>query len=440
VNVKVSESGQCRKVLEIEIPADEVSRERAGLIGEFQKYAHIPGFRVGKAPKQMIEQKFSKQIEEELQKKLIPQFYREALAKEKLKPVSYPELSDIQFKQNSPLTFKATVDVAPDFELPSYKDIEVKRQKSDIPEEEIDKALTSIREQQADFAEVSDRALKLGDYAILNYHGTVDGKPIGEISPAAKLLGENKSFWLLMAKDAFVPGFCEQLVGAKIGDKKEVNVEFPEKFFNKDVAGKKARYEVEITGIREKKLPELNDEFAKALQFESVAKLREKIRENLEANFKRQAEGNEKNQIVDFLLKKVKVELPDSLVQAQTRRNVFDLVRENQMRGVSEDDLKGKKEEIFKFANESAKDHVKAQFVLTRIAEKEGIKVEPAELEARIAELAENSKSTPEKLREELESGGGAGMLEEQILVSKTLDFLLANAKFAEVEPEKTKK
>jgi len=110
------------------------------------------------------------------------------------------------------------------------------------------------------------------------------------------------------------------------------------------------------------------------------------------------------------------------------------------MRGVSEDDLKGKKEEIFKFANESAKDHVKAQFVLTRIAEKEGIKVEPAELEARIAELAENSKSTPEKLREELESGGGADMLEEQILVSKTLDFLLANAKFAEVEPEKTKK
>src|SRR6185295_2209509 len=109
--------------------------------------------------------------------------------------------------------------------------------------------------------EVTDRDLRIGDYAILNYHGTVDGKAIGEISPAAKLLGENKGFWLMMAKDAFVPGFCDQIVGAKIGDKREVNVQFPEKFFNKEVAGKKAHYDVEIVGIREKKLPELNDEF-----------------------------------------------------------------------------------------------------------------------------------------------------------------------------------
>jgi len=440
MNVKVTESGSCRKVLEIEIPADEVLRERNSLVGEFQKFAHIPGFRTGKAPKQMIEQKFSKQIDEELQKKLIPQSYREALAKEKLKPVSYPELSDIQLKPAAPLCFKATVDVAPDFELPSYKGLEVKRVKASVPDDEIEKSITSIREQQADFAEVSDRALALGDYAILDYHGSIDGKPIGEISPAAKLLGENKNFWLLMAKDAFVPGFCEQLTGAKIGEKREVSVEFPEKFFNKDVAGKKARYEVSVSGIREKKLPELNDEFAKSLQFESLEKLRAKIRENMELNFKQQAASEEKNQIVDQLLKQVKLELPESLVQSQTRKNIYELVRENQMRGVSEDDLKNKKDEIFKFANESAKDHVKAQFVLTRIAEKEGIKVEPAELEARVNDLAEGTKQSLEKVQEELEKGGGVEMLEEQILVSKTLDFLLASAKVTEVEPEKTKK
>ena len=417
-----------------------MGREREGLIGEFQKFAHIPGFRVGKAPKQMIEQKFSRQIEDELQKKLIPQFYREALAKEKLKPVSYPELSDIQLKQNSPLSFKATVDVAPEFELPPYKGIDVKRQKADFPEEEIENSLTAIREQQADFAEVSDRELKLGDYAILNYHGTVDGKAIGEISPAAKLLGENKNFWLLMAKDAFVPGFCDQLGGAKIGDKRDINVEFPEKFFNKEIAGKKGKYEVEVVGIREKKLPELNDEFAKSLQFESIDKLREKIRENLAASFKRQSEAGEKNQIVDFLLKKVQIDLPESMVQAQTRKNIFDLVRENQARGVTEDDLKGKKDQIYEFASQSAKDHVKVQFILSKIAVKEGIKVERPEIEARISEMAENGKASPEKLREELEKGGGMEMLEEQILVSKTLDFLLANAKVAEVEPEKSKK
>ena len=440
MNVKVTESGTCRKILEIEIPADEVLREREGLIGEFQKAAHIPGFRIGKAPKQMIEQKFSRQIEEELQKKLIPQFYREALAKEKLKPVAYPELSEIQLKRNSPLTFKATVDVAPEFDLPPYKGIEVRRQKADLPEEEIEKSLTAICEQQADFAEVLDRELKLGDYAILNYHGTVEGKPIGELSPAAKLLGENKNFWLLMAKDAFVPGFCDQIAGAKIGDKRDVTVEFPENFFNKDLAGKKARYEVEIVGIREKKLPELNDEFAKSLQFESLEKLREKILENLEAGLKRQSEAEEKNQIVDFLLKKVQIDLPESMVQAQTRKNIFDLVRENQARGVNEDDLKSKKDQIYQFANESAKDHVKVQFILSKIAGKEGIKVERPELDARISEMAENGKASPEKLREELKEGGGMEMLEEQILVSKTLDFLLANAKVAEIEPKDIKK
>jgi len=439
MNVRVTESGSCRKILEIEIPADEVSREREGLVGEFQKFAHIPGFRIGKAPKQMIEKKFSRQIDEELQKKLIPQCYREALAKEKLHPVSYPELSDIELKQNSPLLFKATVDVAPEFDLPSYKGIDVKRKKANLPEEEIDQSLTVLREQQADFVDVVGREIKLGDYAIINYHGAVDGKPIGEISPAAKLLGENKNFWLLMGKDSFVPGFCDQLVGAKIADKREVNIEFPEKFFNKEVAGKKAKYEVEIVGIREKKLPELNDEFAKTLQLESVAQLREKIRENLEANFRRQSESDEKNQLVDVLLKQVKVEVPESLVQAQTRKNVYDLVRENQMRGASEEDLKSKKDQIFQFANESAKDHVKAQFILTKIAEKEGIKVEEKELEEHVTRLAENGKTTPEKLVKELEEGGGMGMIEEQILVSKTLDFLLANAKVTEVEPEKTK-
>lgn len=440
MNVKVTESGSCRKILEIEIPAAEVSREREGLVGEFQKFAHIPGFRIGKAPKQMIEKKFSKQIEEELQKKLIPQFYREALAKEKLNPVSYPELSDIQLKQDSPLSFKATVDVAPEFELPNYKGLEVKRPKAELADDEIEKAITTIREQQADFAEVTGREVKLGDYAILNYHGAIDGKPIAEISPAAKLLGENKNFWLLMAKDAFVPGFCDQVAGLKIGEKREVNVEFPEKFFNKDVAGKKAKYEVELVGLREKKLPEINDEFAKSLQFESLDKLREKIRENLTENLRRQSENDEKNQIVDQLLKGVKLEVPESLVQAQTRKNIFDLVRENQMRGVSEEDLKDKKDQIFQFASESAKDHVKARFILSKIARNEGIKVEPSEIEARVTEMAENGKTSIEKLREELEEGGGIDMIEDQILVSKTLDFLVANAKVIEVQPEKPKK
>jgi trigger factor len=316
----------------------------------------------------------------------------------------------------------------------------VKRPKVELADDEIEKAITTIREQQADFAEVSGREVKLGDYAILNYLGTIDGKPISEISPAAKLLGENKNFWLLMAKDAFVPGFCDQVAGLKIGEKREVSVEFPEKFFNKDVAGKKAKYEVELVGLREKKLPEINDEFAKSLQFESVDKLREKIRENLTENLKRQSENDEKNQIVDQLLKAVKLEVPESLVQAQTRKNIYDLVRENQMRGVSEQDLKDKKDQIFQFASESAKDHVKARFILGKIARKEGIKVDPAEIEARVTEMAENGKTSIEKLREELEEGGGIDMIEDQILVSKTLDFLVTNAKVTEVQPEKPKK
>ncbi|MBV9462653.1 MAG: trigger factor [Verrucomicrobiae bacterium] len=440
MNVKLQDAGICRKVLEIEIPADEVQRERKGLVGEFQKFAQIPGFRVGRAPIQIIEKKFSRQIDEELQKKLIPQSYREAVAKEKLRPVSMPELSDIKLEPNSPLLFKATIEVAPDFNLPDYKAIPVKSPKISVTDKDVEDSIQLMREQYADFEEIVGRPLALGDYAVISYHGSIEGKPIAEVSPSARQLGENRNFWLLMAKDAFVPGFCEQLVGANIGEKRQLKVSFPPKFFAADLAGKEASYDVDVMGIRAKKLPELNDDFAKQLQLENVEKLKEEIRANLAKSRERQGEAERKNQLVEFLLGKVELELPESLVQSQTRRNIYDVVRENQLRGVSEDDLKNKKDEIYQHANQGARDSVKAGFILTKIAEKENLKVEPAEIEERIAEMANHNKLDPARMKQELIENGAILSLQEQLLIGKALDFLLANAKVTETDEAAAKK
>jgi trigger factor len=434
VNVTVENVAACRKKLSIEVPANEVAQEWKGVLSEFQKYAQIPGFRVGRAPLQVLEKKFEKEIGDEVQRKLIPTSFREAVAKEKLKIVSSPAIDEIKFQRNEGLKFLALVDVSPEFTLPNYKGLKLTRPKSEVTQEQVDNAVTLLAEQQASFEDVSDRPLAMGDFAIISYNGLCEGKPIAEFNAAAKPLSENKQFWLLMAKDSFLPGFCDALVGAKIGDKKEISVDFPADFRINELAGKKASYSVEILGIKQKQLPPIDDQFAKNYKCDSLQQLKDRVRENMVQERERNAGSTVKGQAVEQLVKACAFELPESIVQDETRTTMMDIVRENQARGVNEDTIRERSKDILVSAKQNAEEKVRATFILRRIAEDEKIEVKPEELNQELEMIALQHRRPVTEVRKQLEESGQLEAVREQVLVGKALDLVISNAN---VEEEK---
>jgi trigger factor len=427
--VTIEDAAPCRKKLRVEIAAERVAGTRAEIVQEFRKAASIPGFRPGKAPEPMVEKRYAGEIDTELRKRLIPESYREVLHEQHLHAVGYPQIENVEYKPGLPLVYSVTIDTAPEFALPDYKGIPVKKMAITVAPEDVDKALDTLRDQQADFVAVEGRAVRSGDFAVVNYTGIVDGKPIGELVAEAKGLGENKDFWLLISSESFLPGFCDQLIGAAAGEKRQVFVDFPKDFPQPPLAGKKATFFVDVVALKEKKLPELNDEFAKKLGAKDLAQLKEDVLHDLESNVEQRLDSDLRRQVIEYLLARVECELPESLVQAETRSIVYDVVRENSLRGATKEQLETKKNEIFGFATQSAKDRLRTSFILDAIATAEKIKVEKAEVDERVARLAQRSRTTPARLKVQLSEKGGLDEIEEQILVSKTLDFLVDNAK-----------
>src|SRR5262249_20982195 len=263
-------------------------------------------------------------------------------------------------------------ETAPEFELPEYKGLPVRREMAIVTEEDIERALQVLREQRAIYTDV-EREVKEGDFAVVNYTGTCDGRPITETAPTPRGLTEKKGFWLHVQKDSFIPGFTEQLVGAKAGEKRTLTVEFPAQSVAAQLAGKQGVYEVEIVQVKEKGLPEVNDEFAKSYGAADLAKLRAGVGTDLQSELNQKIKRSVRDQLLRELLNRVKCELPESIVLNETRSAVYDIVRENQQRGVAKATIEQQKDQIFSVANTSAKDRIKAAFILGRIAEKEGI-------------------------------------------------------------------
>jgi trigger factor len=418
----------CRRKLRVEVEAAQVAGVRAELLQEFRKQATLPGFRPGRAPEPLVEKRYAQQLDDEVRQRVIPDSYRAAVAEQKLHVVGMPQIEKVEYQPGQPLIFTAVVDTAPEFKLPEYKGIAVKKTQKPVTEDEVNQTVEDLREQQAEFVDVTGRPLALGDFAIVNYTGVCDGQPLTALAGEAKTLGEHKDFWLLMTSDAFLPGFCDQLVGTNAGEKKQVLVDFPADFAVKPLAGRKATYFVEVTGIKAKKLPAVDDEFAKRVGAASASALLSEIRKGLEAERADQANGELRKQILDHLLAQVEFELPESLVEQETRSLVYDLVQENTRRGVPKETLEQKREEILAHAAQRARERIRVSFLLEAIAQAEKITVTPAEMEDRLAALAGRYRVTPEKLKAQLDERGRLGEIEEQVLVGKTLDFLIANA------------
>jgi len=434
VNVTVENLAPCKKLVRFEIDAQKVDETFKTVAKDYQRHAAMPGFRAGKAPEDMVLKKFEKEIADEVKRKLMSDSYFQALKDNKITVVGYPDVEDIQFGRGQAFQFAATIETAPEFQVPDYRGLPAKRESVIVTEEDMEGALNALRGQQAKFEKV-DRPVQEGDFVVVNYQGTTDGKPISEIAPTARGLTEQKNFWVEVKKDSFIPGFAEQLVGAKAGDKRTVNVDFPADFVTPQLAGKKGVYEVELVEVKERVLPELNDAFAQSYGAENMEKLREGVRSDLQNELNLKQKRSIRAQVVGALLSRVSFELPESSVQQETRSVVYNIVNDYQKRGAPKEAIDQQKDEIYSVASQTAKERVKAGFLFQKIAEKEGMRVLEQEVNARIVTLAHSYQMTPQKLLKELEKNDGVAEVHRQLLQEKVIDFLQEHAKIEDVAP-----
>jgi len=289
-----------------------------------------------------------------------------------------------------------------------------------------------LRDQQVRYNDVT-RALQADDIAVVNYKGTLDGKPLTEEFPTARGLTEKQNFWVQVKEESFIPGFTTPLVGASAGDKRTVPLTLPADFVIAGLSGKNVVYELEVVGVKEKVLPALDDEFAKGFGAEDLAKLTEGIRQDLKNELEFRGRKALRDQLLNVLLNSVSFDLPESVVVNETRNVVYNIVNENQQRGVAKEIIEERKDEIFASAGASAKDRVKASFILGRIAELENIKAEQKEMTQRIIALAEQNKTSPEKMAKSLQDRNAFQELAQEIIIGKVLDFVELNAQVEEV-------
>ena len=236
MNITVNDVGPCKKLLRVELGETEVAQAFAEVEKDYQKHAHLPGFRKGKAPKEMILKSFDHDLKEEAKRKLISESYRNAVKEQNLSVYSLVNIEEIEFERGKPMQYVATVEVFPTVELPAYKGLTAKREDRSVTEADIDHAIELLRGRHATFLTV-DREAKPGDIVVANYTGTCDGKPISELAPASRGLATQQNYWIEIKEGAFIPGFANQLVGATAASKRTINVDFPADFASEPLAG-----------------------------------------------------------------------------------------------------------------------------------------------------------------------------------------------------------
>jgi len=429
MNITVEDVAPCKKRLKIEVPANRVKQAYDRVADDFQKEARIPGFRPGHAPRTVVVKKFHKDIESEAQRTLVPEAYQEAIAEKKLRVVSQPEIEDLKYQAGLSLSFSTVVELVPEFKMPEYKGITIKKQDTAVTDEDVDKTLKTLADQRATFEDGPDRPLAMDDFAVISYTGKLDGTPLTDVVPDAKNLGHNPNFWLWMRTEGFLPKFAEQCVGLKKGETRTVDVEFAADFPQAALAGKKVQYEVELKEIKIKNAPVLDDAFAQEIAKMSLADLKTRVRENMEQEKKNAADQAARAEIVHKLISSVEFELPPTAVEEETHATVYDIVSENQSRGVPANILEDKKDEIFSNATKAAKESVKFKFISAQIAENEKLEVTNEQVAQHVAFLAQREGITMDKMVDRIRKNNAFGIIRQQLLRQSVLDFLLKESK-----------
>ena len=313
-----------KREIQVEIPVEDVNRQTDTLIQKYQKVARIPGFRRGHVPASIIRQRFSEEIKTDMVEALIPRFFRQEAERLSLHPVSQPRVTDLHLHDGEPLRFKAAFEVLPEIKLQGYKELHADKPEIAVSEADVEQALADLRERHASFNPVEGRALADGDFAQVSLDGNpkVEQKS-GEGKPGESKSGEGQPVHMdevlvEIAGQNTMPEFTANLRGTNPGDERTFDVNYPEDTQDKRLAGKTFSYAVKVQAIKQKSLPELNDEFAKQLgEFQTVDDVRKTIREQMEAERRHQAEHDAKEKLVGELIQRNDFEVPDSLIEQQ---------------------------------------------------------------------------------------------------------------------------
>jgi trigger factor len=411
----------CRRELELEIPADEVSKAMERVAKEFAKVARVPGFRPGKAPITLIRRRFADDIKGEVLQSLVPERVEKAVSEQKLTPVSQPKVEQLDFNDGQPLKFRAVFEVLPEFELGNYKDLKLEMPVMDVVDEDVTKTLEDMRERAAAFAPVEGRAVRDGDYVQLKLTGAPEGE--GEPLQADSVLCH------IGAEETMAP-FNENLRGVNIGDHKEFDVPYPADYPDAKLAGKTYHYSVDVLGIKNKKLPELNDDFAKDVSdATTLDELNKKIREGLEHQRDHKQKDLLREKVLGEIVKIHDFPVPQSLVEHQMDVRLERVVRSLAEQGVDPRAVNIDWVSLRKRNEDRAKDDVKAELIVDRIATAENIDVTEEEVEHELQHLAGHSNESAEAIRARLTKQGTLDRIKAKLRSDKTLDWLAQNAR-----------
>ena len=427
MNTTIEEISPSRKNLIITLSGEDIANTRKGIISEVSKSVQIPGFRPGRAPADLVAKKYRRQINDEIHRKLVGGRLQDAIKTEKLSVLSVIDIkAPDSFEDGQEQSITYTVDLNPEFEIPPFDDIALERQDTSVTDEEVNAQIEEIRTQRADFKEV-ERPTESGDYVKVSYTGKIDGQAIAQIVPDQPIYGEQKSTWEEAGNSEFgIPGLPEALVGLAPGDKKEVEVSFPSDFKAEKLAGQKAIYEVEVLEVRERQLPEINEEFLKGLQVETEQDLRDRVRADLENRKRQESHFKARQTFADALAAKVEFPLPETAVESRTEQYLRRLVEQNTQQGVPREKLEEKKDELFASARQTAVNRVKLEYLVFAIAEKEKIEITEQDMQQVLMNEAMRSGKKPQDLVKEWQKDQDQlRHIQREVLFDKALDTLV---------------
>ena len=424
----------CLATLRATVPAGTVQKKIEKLAAEYQRSAKLPGFRPGKAPVAVVARKYKESIAGDAVKDLLREAVDQAAKDNNLTVLNAFDLQHGEVGgQDLDLSVKLTLE--PDFAMPDVGALGVEVLEEVVTDEHVSGNINMLLERMAEFTDITDRALQMGDYAVLDYDATVEGRPLAEVCPEApSTMKGGEGLWVIMEEESMWPGFCAGLVGAKDGEQRTVEVAVPEDFGVPALRGKKITHQATLRGIKAKKLPELTDEVAQKIAGRPAEELRRTFRERLEAAAVEQTERRKRAAAVEHLVKSVEFEVPASMVMGEARRVVREIVEAEQSRGLSDEDLLSKKDEIFQHAQMGAQFRVKADFILTRLAREQKIEASREELAEHIARMAQRLGMPMDKLVKQLVKREALGSVEGEVVRDKALDFLASKVKVKTAE------
>ena len=424
-----------RREIQVEIPADIVSRETEKVIQKMQKVARLPGFRRGKVPSTVIKQRFAEEIKSEVVESLIPRYFQQEAKEQKLVPVSQPRVTDLHIADGEPLRFKASFEVLPEIEVSGYHELTVEKPDTAVTDQEVEEQLGRLREQQATYTAIEDRAIENGDYAQVSLEGIP--KPAGstESAPARADVAPGGAAKPVKVDDVMVEvggantvrEFSDNLRGTRPGEQRTFEVSYPADFTDQRLAGTTFEYTLALKAIKQKHLPELNDDFAKELggEINSLDELKQKIREGLEHEKLHAAEREGKEKILDELVKRHDFPVPEALVDRQVDIRLERGLRALAAQGMRSEDMKKMDFNRLRAGQkEAAEREVKASLLLDKIADAEHIEVSDEEIDHEVQALAAQTKQTADAVRARLTREGALDRIRNRLRNDKALDYL----------------